>query len=70
MEEKLERRQGRSEDSVDERSDSGTLSEHHQGAEQESQDHQRNQPEFFSRTEKSEQFQHQRHTEYTGKTAV
>jgi len=70
MKEKLERRHGRSEDGVDERSDGGTLSEHHQGAEQKSQDHQRNQPEFLSRTEKSDQFQHQRHTGYTGDILV
>lgn len=70
MREKLERRRGRSEDSVDERSDGGTLSDHHQDAEQESQNDQRNQPEFLSRTEKSKQFHHKRHTKHTGNTAV
>jgi hypothetical protein len=54
MQEEFERRYGRSKNSANERGDRGTLGEHHQGAEQESQDHERNQPEFLSRTEKSE----------------
>jgi len=70
MREKLERRRGRSKDRVDERSHGELCVSTTRAPNKQRQDHQRNQPEFFSRTEKSKQFEHKRHTAYTGNTAA